>query len=585
MSDAITLDVLSSSPVQLDVGDADPIAREEIAELATRVTTVEGDVSGLSTRMGAVEGDISTLGTTVDGIDARVEAIEADGSVTTAKLADGAVTTAKLADGAVTDAKLAQTGGVLSEVHDIRTGFDGAIYASAGNAMRRQVSDLQSNMDSVFTIEHSVNLLNPENVTVGYFYKACENGDGSWSPILRENAAYACAFVDVKEPNKYTITKSSYAAYNVNADGQIVGNIAQDEATPIIIDTSVKGHISWGATGETVRIYFSWRFANYPVSSYMAVKGETMPSVYVPYGVTKSINSDVEVANVESVTEYHVRQDGTGDYTTLMGAFVDLADDDTKKIIYVQSGTYDIYDEIGGSTFVNSIPSEGASYWDYVTLVPENTSVIGIGGVTLEYLPDSVPEVAAQFISPINISDGDVHLENLKIVCKNCRYAIHDQTREDHPNGYTHTYKNVVCIKDSAAGQTGYAQALGGGLNQGAYIEFDSCVFESYRTCFSYHNATRGYANIVAKNCVFNNLIATRGSYPSVRFGNVSGVQTHVPVNISGSYMNDGVLITNESSTERPNAFDLTLVNCTGDTSVDVTNATNIYTPRVYGTA
>lgn len=92
MSDAIVLDVLSSSPVQLDAGDADPIAREEITELATRVTTVEGDVSGLSTRMGAVEGDvtaldgrmdaaegdISTLGTTVDGIDARVEAIEAD---------------------------------------------------------------------------------------------------------------------------------------------------------------------------------------------------------------------------------------------------------------------------------------------------------------------------------------------------------------------------------------------------------------------------------------------------------------------------------------------------------------------------
>lgn len=92
MSDAIVLDVPSASPVQLDVGDADPIAREEIAALAGRVTTVEGDVSGLSTRMGAVEGDvtaldgrmdaaegdISTLGTTVDGIDARVDAIEAD---------------------------------------------------------------------------------------------------------------------------------------------------------------------------------------------------------------------------------------------------------------------------------------------------------------------------------------------------------------------------------------------------------------------------------------------------------------------------------------------------------------------------
>ena len=122
MSDAITLDVLGSSPVQLDVGDADPIAREEIAELTERVTTVEGDVTALDGRMDAAEGaisaldgrldtaegNISTLGTTVDGIDARVEAIEADGSVTTARLADGAVTRQKLANGSVTLGKLAE---------------------------------------------------------------------------------------------------------------------------------------------------------------------------------------------------------------------------------------------------------------------------------------------------------------------------------------------------------------------------------------------------------------------------------------------------------------------------------------------
>lgn len=61
MSDAITLDVLSSSPVQLDVGDADPIAREEIAALATRVTTVKGDLGKLATRVTTVEGDLGKL--------------------------------------------------------------------------------------------------------------------------------------------------------------------------------------------------------------------------------------------------------------------------------------------------------------------------------------------------------------------------------------------------------------------------------------------------------------------------------------------------------------------------------------------
>ena len=58
MSDAITLDVLSSSPVQLDVGDADPIAREEIAELTTRVTTV-ADV--LTAAQGVTIGAVSYI--------------------------------------------------------------------------------------------------------------------------------------------------------------------------------------------------------------------------------------------------------------------------------------------------------------------------------------------------------------------------------------------------------------------------------------------------------------------------------------------------------------------------------------------
>ena len=44
-----------------------------------------------------------------------------DGAVTTPKIAGGAVTTAKISDGAVTDAKLAQSGGVLSEVADLKS--------------------------------------------------------------------------------------------------------------------------------------------------------------------------------------------------------------------------------------------------------------------------------------------------------------------------------------------------------------------------------------------------------------------------------------------------------------------------------
>ena len=61
MSDAITLDVLSSSPVQLDAGDADPIAREEITELAERVEAIEADYVTSEDVMGALGGEAPAL--------------------------------------------------------------------------------------------------------------------------------------------------------------------------------------------------------------------------------------------------------------------------------------------------------------------------------------------------------------------------------------------------------------------------------------------------------------------------------------------------------------------------------------------
>ena len=448
-------------------------------------------------------------------------------------------------------------------------------------AIGQALEEIKDGLSDIATIDESLNLLNPANLYSGHYWHYQSSG-GKYIPLLRDDETYACGYVDVKNGKNYTISYSDYNAYNVNADGYITGYASQQKTSNVTLDTTGRSG-GWGATGDTVRIYFSWKIAHKATDQYMVVEGSTMPSEYEPYGSTKALKPDVYVSNEQVKTPvYYVNPDGSGDYTKLMDAFVDLADDTNNKIIYVASGVYDIYDEIGGDDFVNSIPSSGASYWDYITLVPKNTKVVGIGGVVLEYLPESVPEVAATFISPINISDGDVEIENIKIVCKNCRYGIHDQTREDHPNGYNHTYKNVSVLKDSASGITGMAQAFGGGLTQGATLVFENCTFQSYRYAFSFHNAHKGFASIVIKNCAFKNLIASRGSYPCVRFGNVSGVQTHINVNISGSYLNDGIRIGNETLTERANAYDLTMVNCIGDAGVTITSATNIYPPQIF---
>lgn len=52
--------------------------------------------------------------------------------------------TTTVQDNSITNAKLVQSGGVLEEVEDIREGYDGTVYVSAGDAVREQVRNLDN---------------------------------------------------------------------------------------------------------------------------------------------------------------------------------------------------------------------------------------------------------------------------------------------------------------------------------------------------------------------------------------------------------------------------------------------------------
>lgn len=86
-----------------------------------------------------------------------------------------------IGDGTITNEKLVQTGGVLSEVANIRTGVDGTIYDSAGDAVRGQVYDLQKTdallNETLFGTSASDFLLEFENGT----YKFTAKG----SPLVK----------------------------------------------------------------------------------------------------------------------------------------------------------------------------------------------------------------------------------------------------------------------------------------------------------------------------------------------------------------------------------------------------------------
>jgi hypothetical protein len=59
-----------------------------------------------------------------------------------------------------------------------------------------------------------------------------------------------------------------------------------------------------------------------------------------------------------------------------------LPDDGLDKIVYVDGGVYDIFEEIGGTEYAQSIPESSEDLWrQYNTIIPSNTKIIGIGEV------------------------------------------------------------------------------------------------------------------------------------------------------------------------------------------------------------
>lgn len=217
-----------------------------------------------------------------------------------------------------------------------------------------------------------------------------------------------------------------------------------------------------------------------------------------------------------------VKNDGSEGFKTLKSAsdFIDKIYNLFDKIIIdIYSGTYDIYSEMGGSVFYNSITDTSNNRLGIQ--LKDNVSLIGHGEVTLLFeAEDSVANaINTQCASVLEVY-GNTIIENIKIIARNCRYCIHDETGGLLYKFAHHKYKNVnLYHKPNKAGTWDSTSAIGIGTSSGNKYDFENCLFKSddFIAWGLHNNAGQERNTIVLDGCVFdgnwNNQYALRLGY------------------------------------------------------------------------
>lgn len=254
---------------------------------------------------------------------------------------------------------------------------------------------------------------------------------------------------------------------------------------------------------------------------------------------------DTELSNIDCTIyflndEKRVIRVGSGygcEYSSLTDAFKFTETEPRHCVIHVEAGEYDIFDELGGETFITSIPSGATAYtidmpWLY------DVDVIGHGKVKLVYSPDesfaSLHYTENGLISPLNIR-GNTKICNIEIDAKYCRYAIHDETGSSiiYNNTYRE-YENVIATM--GAPYSAYGNTVGCGMKSGQNAVWKNCkLINTEASCaYACHSTPNGYGgSIKLENCVFK----TQTKSP-VKLGNWGSTSEETVVFINNCYFN-----------------------------------------------
>lgn len=227
--------------------------------------------------------------------------------------------TTTVQDGSITDAKLVQSGGVLSEVEDIR----------------EQVGDIHDYEDMFLGLTHGINYIDSSKLTVGFL-----SSDGS----LLTNGSYAnyktSDFIALAADKNYIFSmyRIDGSAYNTS-NFRIVYLLYDTSKSPISasyynVDTYTQATI---ATTQNCYV----RICTAANVQFQLTEGTTPETRYHPFVEYKSLLSDVAVRNNDDVVTWHAGKNVLDESQSLQG-----------KLLQDQFGHIEDYEPYDTSDFI-----------------------------------------------------------------------------------------------------------------------------------------------------------------------------------------------------------------------------------------
>lgn len=294
----------------------------------------------------------------------------------------------------------------------------------------------------------------------------------------------------------------------VYKDGQYIGMLQSD------------GSITIPTGGTTVLNYINLSGFD---SSYSFILGRYNQSTTID----RSNTVEVKLKRFDSVQNANpvdfVLEVGTGKaYTSLRTAleYAAVIANEKRHIIVQFYGNGVEYEVINDIT-ADELTAEST----YIGLtVPAYTKLVGAGNyrqnVIILELSDDLPQSVKYRISTINLLEN-AELENLTVISRNARYAVHDDSQTYNPKWKKKTIKDCRFV----SGIANQNRAYGAGYRSGMEWVFINCLFENtdYQSsgyaAFTAHNnhAMSQVSKLTFINCLF------QGGY-GAGFGSLSRV-------------------------------------------------------------